>query len=231
MEQYSRRTCLKSVAFLNQVLTNHSILRNSTVPHFCSDHCPTLIEINFFTTREKTYSKTVYDFDSGDYVSAMRHLQDIDWNSHFKNDINELNYILNSEVYHVMDKYIPKKVSTFDTEPDLSQVPPLAPCELSDIVVSEQDVIDHFQILNINKPAGPDNLPPKFLKAIFPSLVTPLSLLFNKSLQIGTVPSDWKLADVSANFKGKGEQDNVTNHRPISVTNCFSKILEKSRPR
>jgi len=58
-------------------------------------------------------------------------------------------------------------------------------------------------------------------------LVTPLTLLFNKSLNLGVVPSDWKLANVSAIYKGKGDQDNVTNYRPISVTNCFSKILEK----
>ncbi|CAG2253818.1 unnamed protein product [Mytilus edulis] len=61
-------------------------------------------------------------------------------------------------------------ISRFDTEPQLPNVPPLAPYELSDIVITEQDVIDHFQILNINKPAGPEKLPPKFLKAIFPSL-------------------------------------------------------------
>lgn len=118
-------------------------------------------------------------------------------------------------------------IASFDTEPELPDVPPLAPCELSDIVVTEQDVIDHFQLLNVNKPAGPDKLPPKFLKAIFPSLVTPLTLLFNKSLQKGILPSDWKLANVSPIYKGKGDQDNVTNYRPISVTNCFSKILEK----
>ncbi|VDI10310.1 Hypothetical predicted protein [Mytilus galloprovincialis] len=102
-------------------------------------------------------------------------------------------------------------ISRFDTEPQLPNVPPLAPYELSDIVITEQDVIDHFQILNINKPAGPDKLPPKFLKAIFPSLVTPLTFIFNKSLQSGTVPSDWKLANVSAIYKGKGDQDNVSN--------------------
>ena len=107
----------------------------------------------------------------------------------------------------------------FETEHKLPDVPPLAPCELSNIVVTERDVIDHFQILNINKPAGPDKLPPKFRKAIFPSLVTPLTLLFNNSLNLGVVPSDWKLANVSAIYKGKGDQDNVTNYRPISVTN------------
>jgi hypothetical protein len=45
-------------------------------------------------------------------------------------------------------------------------------------------------------PAGPDNLPPKFLKAVFQSLVKPLTILFQKSLNFGVVPGDWKLANV-----------------------------------
>ena len=39
-------------------------------------------------------------------------------------------------------------VSNIDSEPDL----PLAPCELSGIVINEQEVCDQFQILNISKP-------------------------------------------------------------------------------
>lgn len=81
--------------------------------------------------------------------------------------------------------------------------------------------------MNVTKPAGPDKLPPKFLKSIFQSLVTPIKILFNKSLHSGLVPSDWKLANVSAVYKGKGGSDNVSNYRPISVTNCFCKIHEK----
>ena len=57
----------------------------------------------------------------------------------------------------------------------------LAPCELSGIVINEQKACDQFQILNISKPAGPDNLPPKFLKAVFQSLVKSLTILFKKS--------------------------------------------------
>jgi hypothetical protein len=41
------------------------------------------------------------------------------------------------------------------------------------------------------------NLPPKFLKAVFQSLVKPLTILFIKSLNFGVVPGDWKLANVS----------------------------------
>jgi hypothetical protein len=65
------------------------------------------------------------------------------------------------------------------------------------------------------------------LKAVFQSLVKPLTSLFQKSLNFGVVPGDWKLANVSPIYKGKGGSDNVANYRPIAVTNCFIKILEK----
>ena len=41
------------------------------------------------------------------------------------------------------------------------------------------------------------------------------------------MPSDWKLANVTAIYKGKGGSEDVSNYRPISVTNCFGKMLEK----
>jgi hypothetical protein len=69
---------------------------------------------------------------------------------------------------------------------------------VSGIVINEQEVYDQFQILNISKPAGPDNLPPKFLKTVLQSLVKPLTFLFRKSLNFGVVPGD---PNIFANIK------------------------------
>ena len=115
--------------------------------------------------------------------------------------------------FHPVDKvnYINNyftSVSNIDSEPDLPDVPPLAPCELSGIVINEQEVCDQFQSLNISKP------------------VKPLTILFKKSLHFGVVPGDGKLANVSALYKGKGGSDSVANYRSISVSNCFIQILE-----
>jgi hypothetical protein len=70
-------------------------------------------------------------------------------------------------------------------------------------------------------------LAPKFIKAIIPSLVNPISFIFNKTIQLGQVPSDWKSVNVTAIYKGKGDSCDPSNYRPISVTKCFGKILEK----
>ena len=79
----------------------------------------------------------------------------------------------------------------------------------------------------IKKTPGPDNMIPKIIKQLTPSLIHPLTLLCNKTLETGIIPSSWKTANINAIYKGKGSNSDVTNYRPISITPCFSKIVEK----
>jgi hypothetical protein len=53
----------------------------------------------------------------------------------------------------------------------------------------------------------------------------PLTFIFNLSLSSGTFPNQMKVAKVRPIFK-KGQKQNITNYRPISVLSVFSKILE-----
>lgn len=351
VDEPTRITATSSTLLDPIFINNLDILRNTTVlPDFCSDHCPSVIEFNFRSLREKSYTKTIWDFKNADYQSIRNQLDLFDWNNKISdiNNTNIINEIINEKITTCMINSIPQKtirvrpkdkpwmnnrvrlgirqrnrihkkakssnnpehwrkyrekrnevitltreaknnylsklqntlvdksipprkwwriaksicqfknknttsspikvnnniythpkdkanalndyftsVSSNDFDINLPDLAPLSPCVLSDIIITEQDVADQFQILNINKPAGPDNLPPKFLKAIFQSLVTPITILFNKTIQLGQVPNDWKSANVSAIYKGKGDSDNPTNYRPISVTSCFGKILEK----
>ena len=52
-------------------------------------------------------------------------------------------------------------------------------------------------------------------------------MLFNRSLQLEQVPYQWKMANISAIFKNKGEAHDPSNYRPISITSILGKILEK----
>jgi hypothetical protein len=54
-----------------------------------------------------------------------------------------------------------------------------------------------------------------------------LYVLFNKSLNLGHVPRDWKLARVTPLYKGKGSKSELGNYRPISVISHIPKIIEK----
>ena len=98
---------------------------------------------------------------------------------------------------------------------------------LNSIVILEQDVKDQLDNLNINKLGGPDEICHKLIKAFGYHLVKPLTLLLNRSLQLGQVPQQWKIANVSVIFKNKGNNNDPTNYRPITITSCLGKILEK----
>ena len=54
-----------------------------------------------------------------------------------------------------------------------------------------------------------------------------LQIIFNKSLELGHVPDDWKLAHVTPLYKGTGFKDDRSNYRPISVISHIPKIIEK----
>ena len=53
-----------------------------------------------------------------------------------------------------------------------------------------------------------------------------LCKIFNKSPQLGSLPSDWKLANVVPVHK-KGAKDHVENYRPISLFPIVSKVFER----
>jgi len=56
-------------------------------------------------------------------------------------------------------------------------------------------------------------------------LAKPLAKLFNSTLKLGIVPSEWKLANVTPLFK-KGVKWDAKNYRPVSLTCITCKMLE-----
>ena len=46
-----------------------------------------------------------------------------------------------------------------------------------------------------------------------------LALIYNETLAQGTVPDDWRLANVAPIFK-KGEKYDAANYRPVSLLFC-----------
>ena len=80
-------------------------------------------------------------------------------------------------------------------------------------------------MLNITKPGGPDEIMPRLIKRFGKSLIQPLTQLFNESIVLGKNPSQWKMANISAIFKRKDDDQDPSYYRYISVTNCLSKII------
>ena len=66
----------------------------------------------------------------------------------------------------------------------------------------------------------------RILKEIIPSIVIPLTHLFNLSLKTGYIPDNYKCAKVIPIYKD-GDKNKFTNYHPISILPAFSKLLEK----
>ncbi len=98
---------------------------------------------------------------------------------------------------------------------------------LQDITFTRQEVEDLLKELNINKSQGPDLLHPRLLFEARSEISRPLFLIFRKSLDTGTLPKDWKDANITPIYKNKGSKHVTTNYRPVSLTSVVCKILEK----
>ena len=77
----------------------------------------------------------------------------------------------------------------------------------------------------IHKAAGPDGIVPRILSEFSEQLAPPLTFIFNKSIESGIVPEDWRQPNVAPIFK-KGQKYRSSNYRPVSLTCICCKLLE-----
>ncbi|KAK3103719.1 hypothetical protein FSP39_021305 [Pinctada imbricata] len=108
-------------------------------------------------------------------------------------------------------------------------LPPLTynqTCSIDNIDITETDVKDVLDNLDISKATGPDGINPRLLKEASSELCGPLSKFFNRSLEISKYPSIWKEANVSPIYK-KDDPSLVKNYRPISLLNILGKVMER----
>jgi hypothetical protein len=94
-----------------------------------------------------------------------------------------------------------------------------------ELLITEQEVKDQLEILNNSKPSGPDGVAPRILRSVSQCLVSPLTLLFNQSLQCGQLPYIWKRSHVTPVYKNKGVASDITNFRPIALTCVLCKMM------
>jgi hypothetical protein len=115
-----------------------------------------------------------------------------------------------------------------DSSVDLNNLTPVINTvfDMDTIYISKNLVYKYLNSININKGSGPDDIPPVLIKNCSSSLTIPITLLFEKSIREGCVPSLWKRALVTPIPKGKVSTE-IENYRPISKLCQFGKILEK----
>ena len=96
---------------------------------------------------------------------------------------------------------------------------------ITDLQILPDGVAKQLSQLNPNKACGPDELPARVLKEISQSASGWLAFIFQQSLNLNTVPTDWSKALITAVYR-KDSKSLPSNYRPISLTSTCCKVME-----
>jgi len=119
--------------------------------------------------------------------------------------------------------YTVESDNDFDTLPSKMDVQ----VDRTTFTITEDDISKKLIQLKIDKSPGPDLIHPRVLYETRDVIIRPLFLIFRKSLKFGTLPTDWKLAEVTAvGLHKKGSKSDSENYRPISLPSVCCKIME-----
>jgi len=97
-------------------------------------------------------------------------------------------------------------------------------CYLNEPIL-ETEVISAINKLKINKAPGPDGITNNAIKQAKDTLTTLYTTLFNKIIEEGTLPSQWKEANMKLLYKGKGCKSEPASYRTVAMENTQMKLL------
>lgn len=97
---------------------------------------------------------------------------------------------------------------------------------LTELEITGEMIAIAIRELKPDRAAGPDGLPPIFLKKCEESLILPLKLIYEKSITSGIVPKNFKIGVITPIHKG-GNRCEPKNYRPVTLTSVLCKVLEK----
>jgi hypothetical protein len=87
-------------------------------------------------------------------------------------------------------------------------------------------VESYLSKINVKTAPGSINIEAKVFKECAPVLSIVFTDLFNLCLECGQIPYEWKIAQITPVYKGKGNKSLLDNYRPISFISPISKVFE-----
>jgi hypothetical protein len=112
---------------------------------------------------------------------------------------------------------------------NLDQLGLLPPPDFSVVPFTDEELIAALKALNANAATGPQKISSRYLKDVFASRESRVSLLLlmNICFDTGQVPKSWGYSEVFILYKGKGLRILPTNYRGINLNNDFLRIYER----
>ena len=111
--------------------------------------------------------------------------------------------------------------SPTSTPPPMTTYAMDGPC-----AVSEESVRSFFRKQNTRKAPGPDRVSPSVLKACAEQLAPVFADIFNRSLDLCTVPDCFKSATIVPVPK-RAKVSSLNDYRPVALTSVVMKVLER----
>jgi hypothetical protein len=166
--------------------------------------------------RSKTNKKLLYSYFRGKRrTSNIIRLKSGNTTTSAQDEVADIFNDYFTSVYHPME----------DLELPEEQVNHLLP-QIDDVIITEDAVFNLLSMCDASKSPGPDNIHAAFLKGCAASVCIPLTIIFIKSIEEGTLPGDWKSATIIPLHK-KGDRTLPSNYRPISLTSQVVKTFER----
>ena len=103
------------------------------------------------------------------------------------------------EIATVLNSHFVNVFTIEDTEnlPEFTVTKTFEP--LNNINVTEENISKILKEINPAKSMGPDNIHPRVLKECRNTIIAPLCKIFNKSLENGKLPTQWKKSKCHSN--------------------------------
>jgi hypothetical protein len=97
--------------------------------------------------------------------------------------------------------------------------------KMEPVRIEQQQIRNKIKKLRKTAAPGPDGITPALLQSLGEAVILPLEIIYNKSMESGCTPEDWRKANVTPIHK-KGTKGDPGNYRPVSLTSIPCKIME-----
>ena len=132
------------------------------------------------------------------------------WISHLQNLIGQEVNVNENRREHIKRELDEKKLNLTNT--------------YIDNPITIKEVIEATKKLKPKKAPGKDGVTNEIIKACIPSISNVVCKLFNKILQTGSYPAQWK-DGINVPIYKNGDPSNPSNYRGITLNSCFGKLF------